>query len=648
MFSLLFPLLLLLPLHPSSGTIAPPTASLPTLPSTLNALHSTTKVMYTTSGDATLLDTPRLEKSQLLVQSFDDYMSTVLSPVTASSPTAPLAASQEVRLSHLSEEPPPPPPARSSTSPRRRLAAIESENPDFYLYQPALADLVAFGNSVSAAEQFLGWSQMKYGFGTNAPNDVTYDYQRSTYRARVSQKEYDISQVVGEIPAATGAEQAYATYDSSMYGNKLLMAGGRGAVVSEFVPDPIGFNRHGHTQTQLHAPLKQIDLKIDACAMGDSFFVLGGYTFADNDEDTPVARQVRVYRGSTTTGAWELEKTVELKEALANGSAVSLRASLAAAPGLFFVGNPGEQSVRVYRENSQRDGWTPAVFQLFGGLGERATSDGGEYGKTLAYSDGVLVVGAPSSTPHSSHVTDGTANSGSVFVYRIEMTPTQLRLTFLLGLNAPADYLQSHLIQAGGLLFGASVALSDQMEEDTYFLFVGAPGSHGTAVARAANQKFDAGGGGMATFTLELGEQPSSEFTHWFTGFLGQDDHDAGASVTYSDHSSMLFYGAPMAINHKSATNPLHGSGRVYIAAFCKQNEEEYSYLRYQRYLKKCRQCKQGAYSQGGRTKCTLCTKHPHTMGEKPSNAMWDESKSCVWQCNVRLPIQTIYCLMIF
>jgi hypothetical protein len=214
-----------------------------------------------------------------------------------------------------------------------------------------------------------------------------------------------------------------------------------------------------------------------------------------------------------------------------------------------------------------------------------------------------------------------------VFLYNVSsVDESPVEVSLVLGVNAPAEYLVEHHVKESGLLFGASVAFSEVMADDTIFLFVGAPGSNGTSITGSKNYNFDGGGGALATFTLRLGPttiSAKSTLTHWFTGFLGNDDHDVGASVAYSDSASMLFDGAPNAANRAGATNALWGSGRVYIAAFCKENEEYYSYLSHHQYLRKCRSCSGGQFSLGGRDRCKSCNGHPNTMGAKPLQAVW-------------------------
>ena len=353
------------------------------------------------------------------------------------------------------------------------------------------------------------------------------------------------------------------------------------------------------------------------------------YTFAPNNEDVQIQRNVRVYR-LKDGGKWEVEKSVLYDDALAGQS-------VAATAGMFFVGNPTDTSITVFKEittfhpNSKSTSWTPSAHLIFGGKGENAISNGIGFGSFLFHKDGLLAVSAPASVPHVDHVPGQPDNAGSVFVYNISSVDVSVdvstvEVSLILGVNAPAEYLVEHHVKESGLMFGASVALSEVMADDTVFLFVGAPGSDGTSITNSKKFNFDGGGGALATFTLRLAPTtfpPESTLTHWFTGFLGNDDHDVGASVAYSDSASMLFYGAPNAANRAGAANALWGSGRVYIAAFCKENEEFYSYLHYQQYLRKCRSCNGGQFSLGGRDRCQSCSSHPNTMGAKPAHAVW-------------------------
>ena len=56
-----------------------------------------------------------------------------------------------------------------------------------------------------------------------------------------------------------------------MYGNQVLYAGGRGAIVVRFVAHSTRNIIRGDG-----AALKNINLDIESAAMGDNFFVLGG------------------------------------------------------------------------------------------------------------------------------------------------------------------------------------------------------------------------------------------------------------------------------------------------------------------------------------------------------------------------------------
>ena len=84
----------------------------------------------------------------------------------------------------------------------------------------------------------------------------------------------------------------------------------------------------------------------------------------------------------------------------------------------------------------------------------------------------------------------------------------------------------------------------------------------------------------------------NTKFTHWFTGFIGTDDHDTGAAVSYAHSVSTLFYGAPSAQNWAGTT--LYGSGRVYISVFCQENHEIYNiHGKLIKHLKACRRVQQ-------------------------------------------------------
>ena len=510
----------------------------------------------------------------------------------------------------------------STDSTPRRLERLDSEQPDFYLFQPYSSDYIAFGYSVASASAFFGWSQNRYGWTTNNPNDVS---DISSYK--VSQYEYDLSTAVGESRKVT-SPKIYYDYMTSMYNDKVLWAGGRGSVAIKYTADSSYFKRH--RISQYGQPAKNIDIKIISCSMGTNYYVLGGYTFPEGDEATEIARVVKVYR-LQSDNKFALEKTINPTSWSATAAKV-----VAAADGAFFIGDPGEKTVRGYIENVEQNNWSPGLMMKFGGLGETITSDGAAFGSSLAYTDGLLAVGAPSSIPHITHVPNQPDNAGSVFIYRvvINVSAKSLTVNLVIGINAPISYLQSHYVQSSGLLFGASVALSQKMLDNEIYLFAGAPGSVGSEITKASGFKFDGGGGAIVTFSITVPDQGlgTSKFTHWFTGFIGAADHDAGASVTYSHETSMLFYGAPHATNWPGS-NKLYGSGRVYIAAFCKKNEESYSYKSRQQYLKKCKACSAGFFSNGGRERCDHCAHHSTPPGRKPTHAAWSISETCVWNC---------------
>jgi hypothetical protein len=505
---------------------------------------------------------------------------------------------------------------------RRRLT-IDSEQPDFYLFQPYSSDYIAFGFSMSASSDFFGWSQNRYGWATNNPNDVS-DITSYT----VAQYENDLSSSVEEV-RKNNVAKAYYDYLTSVYNDKVLWAGGRGAMVVKFTADTTYFRRHRiskHGQA-----LKNIDLRILSCAMGTNYFVLGGYTFPPNNEATQIVRSVQIYRFNSG-GNFELEKTITYDHTVPKAAE-----SVAAADGAFFIGDPGERTVRGYLQNAAGDNWTPSLMMMFGGKGESSTSDGESFGSSMAYVTGMLAVGAPTSVPHVDHVPNQPDNAGSVFVYRIVITSSSLTAELIVGINAPSNYLQEHYVQSSGLMFGASVALSQKMADNEVYLFVGAPGSVGSQITRASGFRFDGGGGALVTFSLVVPDEGAgrSTFTHWFTGFIGQADHDVGASVAYSHEKSMLFYGAPLATNWPGS-NDLYGSGRVYIAAFCKRNEESYSYLPNQQYLRRCRACAPGYYSKGGRERCASCSGHANAPGVKPNKGEWLSDQTCVWRCKAK------------
>ena len=89
---------------------------------------------------------------------------------------------------------------------------------------------------------------------------------------------------------------------------------------------------------------------------------------------------------------------------------------------------------------------------------------------------------------------------------------------------------------------------------------------------------------------------------------MGGDDHDSGAAVAYSHDFSVLYYGAPGAQNWRN--QPLYGSGRVYSAVFCRENEEQYTPYFFKSHVKDCRRCQNGTWSDGGRDWCRSCTEH--------------------------------------
>ncbi|MBU38167.1 MAG: hypothetical protein CMA59_01435 [Euryarchaeota archaeon] len=112
---------------------------------------------------------------------------------------------------------------------------------------------------------------------------------------------------------------------------------------------------------------------------------------------------------------------------------------------------------------------------------------------------------------------------------------------------------------------------------------------------------------------------------------MGGDDHDSGAAVAYSHDFSVLYYGAPGAQNWRN--QPLYGSGRVYSAVFCRENEEQYTPYFFKSHVKDCRRCQNGTWSDGGRDWCRPCTEHPNYAGDKPAQADWVPHDTCQWRC---------------
>ena len=151
---------------------------------------------------------------------------------------------------------------------RRHL--VDSEQPDFYLFQPYDADYVHFGLSMSTASDFFSWSQNRYAWVTNNPTDVSDVTSRN-----IAQYEGDVSRLTGDTKRPE-EPLPWQNYFSSLYENNVLWAGGRGAMVVKMTADRNFYQRHRIAQEG--SALTNIDLRIIACAMGDmNWFVLSGY-----------------------------------------------------------------------------------------------------------------------------------------------------------------------------------------------------------------------------------------------------------------------------------------------------------------------------------------------------------------------------------
>ena len=188
----------------------------------------------------------------LFVQSFDDINTSGDKSLTSSA-----SSSASFRNNDIS----------ASTS-RRHL--VDSEPPDFYLFQPYDPDYVHFGLSMSTDSDFFSWSQNRYAWVTNNPTDVS-DISSS----QVAQYEADVSHLTGEIKRPEES-LPWQNYLSSLYENNVLWAGGRGAMVMTMTAD--SNYRQRHRIAQAGSPLTNIDLRIVACAMGNAnWFVLSGY-----------------------------------------------------------------------------------------------------------------------------------------------------------------------------------------------------------------------------------------------------------------------------------------------------------------------------------------------------------------------------------
>ena len=139
---------------------------------------------------------------------------------------------------------------------------LEFEAPDFFLYQPPGRDYIAFGHSLSSSDSYFGWSQNRYGWCTDYPENV-----QESSNARIAQKEFDISNLVGEVKSNSQVKP-YKDYLTSVHRTQVLFAGGRGAIVRRFVASGTR-----DVISEDGGALKNIDLDIEAAAMGLDFLI---------------------------------------------------------------------------------------------------------------------------------------------------------------------------------------------------------------------------------------------------------------------------------------------------------------------------------------------------------------------------------------